>query len=99
MQIPRTSSNVAGALGEQFGVEKFRRDRYSQSSGPTDVPVRLRNGEILSAWSVSRTLNDVPIVSIDYVFAERSVCEAARIWLDQNISEFIKPKREEAEDE
>jgi hypothetical protein len=95
---PEAGANVVEALGGQFGADLFRRDRFLQGSGSPDVPVRRRNGEILSALSVSETLNRVPVVSIDYVFAERSACEAARTWLDQNVSEIIRPRREEAED-
>ena len=96
---PEAGKAVFEALGAEFGAEKFRHDRYYQGSGATDFPVRLRDGQIVSSLAMSETLNRVPVVSIDYVFAERSIFDRAKKWLNQHRPEIIKPAEEEGENE
>jgi hypothetical protein len=54
----------------------------------------MRDGEIVSSLAISDTLNRVPVVSIDYVFADRSVISSAKAWLDGNRATLIQPKKE-----
>jgi len=42
-------------------------------------------------------LNNIPIVSIDYVFSDRSCFDEAKHWLENRRDEIIEPKREEAD--
>jgi len=94
---PEAGRAVFEALGAQFGVEHFRHDRYHQSTGAPDFPVKLRDGQIVSSLAVSDTLNRVPVVSIDYVFAERSVISKASEWLKRHRADIVKPREEEAD--
>ena len=91
---PEAGKAVFDALTSQFGAENFRHDRYQQRGGPPDFPVRMRDGQAVSSLEIFATLNSVPVVSIDYVFANRSVAEAAGAWLKNYKSDFIKPKEE-----
>ena len=86
---------VVEALGAEYGGEHFRRDRYHQGSGSPDFPVRLRDGQIVSSLALSETLNAVPVVSVDYVFAERAIQSKVKDWLERHRSEVIQPKEEE----
>jgi HD superfamily phosphohydrolase len=92
---PEAGEPLVKALQEEFGPENFRRDRYLQGSGLPDFPVRLRDGQVVSSFAISDTLNNVPSVSVDYVFAERSVLAQAREWLNKNRTEVITPKGEQ----
>lgn len=83
------------ALQEEFGDDKFRHDRYSQKGGGPDFPVRMRDGRVVSSIDVSTALNHVPVVSVDYVFADRSCFLEAKDWLDDNRNRIIEPVREE----
>lgn len=94
---PEAGKAVFDALTSQFGSENFRHDRYQQGGGPPDFPVRMRDGQAVSSLEISTTLNRVPVVSIDYVFANRSVAEVAGAWLKGHKSEVIKPKEEGTE--
>jgi HD superfamily phosphohydrolase len=94
---PEAGVAVCQALASEFGDEHFRHDRYNQSTGASDFPVRLRDGQIASSLDVSDTLNQVPIVSVDYVFADRSVFSKAGAWLEKCRADIIKPKKEEPE--
>ena len=83
------------ALKSQFDEGNFRHDFYSQRSGAPDFPVRMRDGRIVSSLIVSDVLKNIPVVAVDYVFAERSCFEEARRWLDKHRQDTIKPESEE----
>ena len=83
------------ALKSQFDEGNFRHDFYSQRSGAPDFPVRMRDGRIVSSLIVSDVLKNIPVVAVDYVFAERSCFEEARRWLDKHRQDIIKPESEE----
>ena len=53
-----------------------------------DFPVL--DGKVVSSLSMSEILNDVPGVSVDFVFADREIVEEARVWLDRNRENVIK---------
>ena len=91
---PEAGSAVLEALSAQFGAEHFRHDRHHQSTGSPDFPVRLRDGQVVSSLDISEVLNQVPVVSVDYVYAERSVLSKADEWLKAHRTESVKPKGE-----
>jgi uncharacterized protein len=92
---PEAGNAVFEALNSGFGAEQFRHDRYQQRSGAPDFPVRMRDGQIVSSLAVSETLNTVPVVSVDYIFADRSIYDRADDWLKKNRIDIITPKQEE----
>ena len=85
---------VFEALSSEFGADNFRRDRYRQESGLPDFPVKMRDGQVDSSLEISETLNKVPDVSVDYVFAERSMLDRAQQWLTRHRADIIQPKEE-----
>ena len=95
---PEAGKAVFEALSSEFDADKFRRDRYRQGSGPPDFPVRMRDGQIVSSLAISGTLNKVPVVSVDYVFADQSIRDKAKDWLKKSQTDVIQPKKEERDD-
>jgi HD superfamily phosphohydrolase len=95
---PEAGQAIFEVLRQQFGADLFRRDRYSQKGGAPDFPVRMRDGRIVSSLAVSEVLNNVPVLSVDYVFAERGIFDKAEQWLKENREKLIEPKKEEAND-
>ena len=94
---PEAGEAVFRALCNEFGFENFRHDRYRQTSGSPDFPVRLRDDRIVSSLALSGTLNKVPVVSIDYVFSERSKYNEASEWLTEHLEKVIQPIEKEGE--
>ena len=92
---PEAGEQVYDALGNKFGKDKFRHDRYSQRGRGPDFPVRMRDGRVFSSLRVSDVLNHVPVVSVDYVFADRSCLQKAKRWLDDNLNDIVGLKGEE----
>lgn len=91
---PEAGLAIFNALRDQFKGDKFRHDRYSQKGGAPDFPVRMRDGRIVSSLAVSDVLNNVPVLSVDYVFAEQGIFDKAEKWLKENQEKLIKPKKE-----
>ena len=83
---PESGELVFKALAAQYGEEHFRHDRYRQKSGAPDFPVRMRDGRIVSSIAFSEVLSNMPVVSVDYVFANRQFFDEANTWLNDNRS-------------
>jgi hypothetical protein len=94
---PEAGAALFRALSNEFEASHFRHDRYHKGTGAPDFPVRLRDGQVVSSLAISDTLNHVPIVSVDYIFAERSIISQAIPWLKAKRAEIIKPNEEEGD--
>ena len=91
---PEAGRQIFDALCEHFGAEHFRHDRYKQRGGAPDFPVRLRDGRIASSMAMSGVLREVPVVSTDYVFADRATVDKAKSWLGANRKDIVKAAKE-----
>ncbi len=85
---------VSEALANKFGAENFRHDSYSQSGGSPDFPVKLNNDDVVSALSESDVLNQIPAISIDFVFCDSKIFTEANEWFRENRTRIIQNLRE-----
>ena len=53
---------------------------------------------MVSSLVKSETLNKMPLVSVDYVFAERGIFDRAIAWLNTNRADIIQLREEENHD-
>lgn len=93
---PESGRAVFRALSERYDKDQIRHDRYRQGSGAPDFPIQMRDGRIVSSLDISKTLRTLPVVSVDRVFADRSIFDNAIKWVNENRDEIIAPEREEA---
>ena len=91
---PEAGRAVFDGLVGEFGADDVRRDHYHQRSGAPDFPVKLRDGKVVSSLTVSDTLKRLPVVSIDYVYAGRSLHDRAREWWREHREDVIRPQEE-----
>ena len=96
---PESGKAIYDALKSKYGAERVRYDHYNQKSGAPNFPVRMRDGRIVSSLALSATLKSIPIVSFDYVFADRSCFDEANEWLSSNRREIIGIRSEEEDDQ
>ncbi len=87
---PEAGSAIYRAAVERFGAENLRHDRYPQKGGAPDFPVLMRDERIESSLAVSATLQQLPIVITDYVFADRSIFAESVDWIVRNRQNIIK---------
>jgi HD superfamily phosphohydrolase len=88
---PEAGRSVFDALSAKFGAEHFRHDRYHEQSGSPEFPVMMRSGELTSSLAVSETLRNVPAVSVDHVFCDRSIFSEALTWFNANHAKIVLP--------
>lgn len=81
---PEVGLKVAAALEERFGQGLFRRDAVVQQGEVRNLPVLRRNGQLAWSYNLSPLLQQLPGIAADYVFADRSVAEAAKQWIEQH---------------
>lgn len=91
---PEAGEAIFNTLKSKYGKEHFRHDRYRQSSGAPDFPVQMRDGRIVSSLALSETLKNIPVVSVDHVFADRSCFKKAHNWLKENRHDIIELTQE-----
>lgn len=92
---PEAGEAVCEALEAEFGAERFRRDRYAQKAGRPDFPVLLRDGQVASSLSVSDVLKQLPVFSVDTVYADRAIHATAENWLKSHRDTILRPVTEE----
>jgi len=93
---PEAGRIVFGELKKVFGEDKLRYDCYTQKEGSTDFPVLCSDGRIISSFNLSRTLQDLPVASFEYIFIEPDLEQSALSWLQHNRQRVLEnPEREE----
>lgn len=85
---------IFGDLCTRFDKGLFRHDRYRQKGGAPDFPVGMRDDRIVSSLAISKALARIPLVSADYIFADRSIYEDASHYIGKNRDDIIKLKEE-----
>ena len=91
---PESGIKIFEALKSRYGEDHFRHDSYRQQGGAPDFPVRMRDDRIVSSLALSEALKNIPVMSVDHVFADRSYFAEVRKWLDDNRRNIIKPEPE-----
>ncbi|MXY23109.1 MAG: HD domain-containing protein [Acidobacteria bacterium] len=91
---PEAGADVYEALCSKYGPDMVRRDRSGPRSVSQDFPVELADG-VVSSVDVSTLLKEVPVWSVDNVFAHDSVAEEAKKWVQENREEIIRLPEEE----
>ena len=86
---PDPGEILYNALKEKFGQKYFRRDNHTPKGSTFDFPVSRRDGSIVSSLLLSEVLNNIPVVSVDYIFASREVDKEANEWLEDNKEKIL----------
>lgn len=92
---PNACDLIGEALVGEFGSALIKRDSYRQKGGSPDFPVLMRDNRICSSISASNALEKIPVVAIDYVFAEREVTQKVINWLEKNRSKILNVGRQQ----
>jgi HD superfamily phosphohydrolase len=92
-----TGGLVFAALARQFGRANFRHDRYTETSKPTEFPVRMRDGRISAATALSTPIANLPRLAVDSVYVEPRLRDRAQAWLDRRRAEIIRPPAQETD--
>jgi hypothetical protein len=93
---PYACSVIYKALREEFDEDKLRFDHQKPKYGSNDFPViRSDNGKVVSALSLSETLNHIPPVRAEFIFADPEISSDVTKWVEKNKRQIIELKGEE----
>jgi hypothetical protein len=87
---PQSGTAIFRACKEKFGADCFRHDVYVQKGAAYDFPVLWRDGTSVSSLALSKTLQAIPVVAIDYVFVSREKQTEVEKWIAENKATIIK---------
>lgn len=82
---------VRDAAKAEFGSVAVRFDSYLQSSRAVDFPVLGRDDRVLSSLKLSKTLKDLPVVAVDFVFISPDEAQEAEEWLADELDDLLDP--------
>jgi HD superfamily phosphohydrolase len=91
---------IETALVAEFGPDVVRRDSYIQRGGLQDFPVLTREDRIASSVAMSTTLQQLPVVAVDFVFVDADLQEKALKLIDEHRDEYLTvAEKQELEEE
>jgi HD superfamily phosphohydrolase len=94
---PKAAKAIYEAACAEFGSDVLRFDPYDKPQESPDFPVLGRDGRIASSLAASAALERVPVLAVDFVFADRAVFDDAERWLKDNREAIVGSELEEEE--
>jgi uncharacterized protein len=92
---PEAARAVFDAACARYDGTSVHYDFYREKKREIDFPVLTRDRRIVSSLALSETLNQVPVVAVDFVFIAPHLRDEALAWLERERTALIAPKREE----
>lgn len=92
---PNPGQAIYDALCTEFGCEQFKVDTYRQKQSSVSFPVLMRDERLVPSRGASEILQRVPLAAVDYVFANASILEKAKRWVNQHRADILMNVRDE----
>lgn len=93
---PYAASAIYKELKDEFDEHQLRFDHKKPKSSANNFPVlRSDNGKIVSALSLSETLNHIPPARAEFIFADPEISSDVTRWVEKNKRRIIELKGEE----
>ena len=96
---PNPGQAIFEALCTQFEPRHFKRDVYRQRNSPARFPVSMRDGRVVWSQGISEILNRIPLVAVDFVFADSRLMDKAKRWIKRNRLDILRKVRDDLNDE
>lgn len=80
---------VRDSTEAEFGSDAVRFDSYRQSSRAVDFPVLGRDDRVVTSLKLSKTLKDLPVVAVDFVFIRPHEGQEAKDWLADELDDLL----------
>ncbi len=82
---------VYEAACQKFGPDNLRFESYEPEDPTIIFPVKMADGRIVAATSVSDVFGQVPPAKFEYVFVCPEYADSARSWLKNELGKLLKP--------
>jgi HD superfamily phosphohydrolase len=93
---PNAFDLIYKETAERFGKANIRLDSYNPTERiRVDFPVLGSNGRIISAYSLSNVLKNLPPLAVNCIFIEPELQKKATGWLKKNRHDIIKNQKKE----
>lgn len=92
---------VYSAIKNKFGANKVRWDKYIEKGRAPDFPdfpVLTTDEKVVPSLLLSKTLKEVPIVGVDYVFIDPDIRNKVLTWLEKNRASIIIKEKGECDE-
>lgn len=94
---PEAAVKVRQATKEQYGSNRIRYSRRDDTGGEVDFPVLMDDGDITTSIAVSTVLRQLPVITKEFVYADKDIIIDAKRWLDENLDQLLEMESEERE--
>ncbi len=91
---PRAGESVFLALKKEFDEKLLKYDFKSGTNAAPDFPVRMHDSRIVSSMAVSETLPKLPVPTVDFVFADRSLADQTRNFIKEQRQRILEIKED-----
>jgi HD superfamily phosphohydrolase len=91
---PDAARAIFDAACGQYNDTNVYYDRYRERKRGSNFPVLTHDGRVVSSLALSEVLQQVPVVTIDYIFVAPEVRDAAEHWLRESRATVITAPKE-----
>ena len=95
---PEAAVKVRQLAKEQYGSNRIRYSRRDDTGGKVDFPVLMDDGDITTSIAVSKVLRQLPVITKEFVYADKDIIIDAKRWLDENLDQLLEMESEEREE-
>jgi len=92
---PESANLFYTALIQEFGEDNIIYDRWFQKGSIPLFPVLLHDGSVQQSLDLSQTIQHLPVVAIEYIFASLGDRKQAEKWIENNREKIIRDIEEE----
>jgi hypothetical protein len=93
---PDAAGTIYKKLKDEFDENQVRFDQQKPKSSANNFPVlRSDNGKIVSALSLSETLNHIPTARAEFIFVDPKISKTVTKWLEKNKKRTLELKGDE----
>ncbi|GAB6286478.1 MAG: hypothetical protein STSR0009_26790 [Methanoregula sp.] len=93
---PDAAGTIYKKLKDEFDENQLRFDQQKPKSSANNFPVlRSDNGKIVSALSLSETLNHIPTARAEFIFVDPKISKTVTKWLEKNKKRTLELKGDE----
>lgn len=91
---PNAATAIATAAKAKYGPSKISEFPYTEKSNPLDFPVLYPDGRTVASRNCSAMLNQIPAVSVGYVFIDPDLKVDGMKWLVENRGALLAAQTE-----
>lgn len=90
---------ICHAVEEKFDKNCIRTDNYTEKGNARDFPVRMKDDRIESSLALSSVLKNLPMISIGYIFADKSIADDVKEYIESERNSILGVQQPEGDED